>query len=298
MTDNTAAAAGTSQPLRAVAIMMVGVALLNLNEALVKSLTGDYPVGQILFIRAAFVVPWVLLLAYCAGGAHTLKVKRLSGQLLRASCVLASAFLLVSGLAYLPLADTIAVTFAGPLFVTALAPFFLGERVGWRRALAVCAGFIGVLIIIRPGSETIQWAVLFPLGAAFSGAVRDLVTRSICQSESSVAVLFVTTMVVLIASAFTYFLGWEPLATEHITIFAMSGILIAGSHYLIIESFRQGEAALVAPFKYSAILWAIIFGYLFFGDLPDLWTIAGALIVISAGLYILQRELDARESMR
>ncbi len=276
--------------MRGVVCMLLGVILLVLNDALIKSLTLGYPVGQLLFLRGLFVLPWVLMLAYRAGGLRALRVINVRGQAWRGACVIAGSFLFVSGLRHLPLADAVAISFTGPLFITAMAPYALGEQVGWRRRGAVLAGFLGVLIMARPGGEALQWAVLLPLGAALCGGVRDLITRRIARSETTVSMLFVTTSVVMLAGLATAPWGWAPLRSADLWVFAASGVLVAGAHYLTIEAFRHGEAALVAPFKYTTMVWAVLFGYLFFGDLPDAWTIAGAAVVVLAGLYILHRE--------
>jgi len=286
-----------SQPMRAVVCMLIGVSLLALNDGLIKSLTSHYPTGQILFIRGLFALPWIVLLSLRDGGLHRLLIKNVRGQSVRAVCVIASSFLFVSGLVYLPLADAIAAAFTGPLFITAMAPIMLGERVGWRRWVAVIAGFAGVLFMVRPGTEAMQWAILFPLGAALFGGMRDLITRRISRSETSVAVLFVTTSVVMLAGLCTAPFGWDTLSLSHLWTFAGSGLLVACSHYLMIEAFRLGEAAMVAPFKYSSVLWGVLFGFLLFGDLPDMWTLAGAAIVIAAGLYILRREMQLRRGV-
>ena len=283
----TRAAAPT---LRAVVCMLLGVVLLALNDALIKSLTQGYPVGEILFGRGVFVCPWILVFAWRAGGLSALRVVSVKGQALRGLCVIASSFLFVTGLRYLPLADAIAVAFTGPLFVTAMAPYALGERVGWRRRLAVLAGFLGVLIMARPGAEAMQWALMFPLGAALCGGTRDLITRRISRTETTVSVLFVTTLMVVLAGLATVPLGWAPLRAGDLWVFASSGTLIAGAHYLMIEAFRLGEAALVAPFKYTSMVWALLFGFLIFGDLPDASTLLGAGVVVLAGFYVLRRE--------
>lgn len=280
--------------MRGVVCLLLGVILLVLNDALIKSLTLGYPVGQLLFLRGMFVLPWVLMLAYRAGGLRALRVINVRGQAWRGACVIAGSFLFVSGLRHLPLADAIAISFTGPLFITAMAPYALGEQVGWRRRGAVLAGFLGVLIMARPGGEALQWAVLLPLGAALCGGVRDLITRRIARSETTVSMLFVTTTVVMLAGLATVPLGWAPLIAADLWTFAASGVLVAGAHYLMIEAFRHGEAALVAPFKYTTMVWAVLFGYLFFGELPDTWTIAGAAVVLLAGLYILHRETRRR----
>ena len=275
----------------AIACMLVGSAVLTLNDALIKSLAADYPTGQLLFIRGVFVWPWILVFAMRRGGLSSLRINNVSGQFLRGVLVIASAFLFINGLRHLTLTDAIAVAFTGPLFITALAPLVLGEKVGWRRWIAVLIGFAGVLFMLRPGSAALQWAVIFPLGAAVCGGLRDLITRRIAGTETTVAVLATTTTFVLFAGLATApFTAWAPLKTADLGMFAASGALIAVAHTLMIEAFRRGEAALVAPFKYSSLIWATLIGYAAFGELPDGWTIAGAVTIILAGLYVLHRE--------
>lgn len=279
----------------AVMCMLGGTAVLVLNDAIVKSLTDTYETGQILFVRGLFVWPWILVFAFATDGLQALRVHNLQGQALRSICVICSAFLFVTGLRHLTLADTIAIAFTGPLFITAMAPLMLGERVGWRRWLAVMVGFAGVLFMLRPGGDTLQWAVLFPLGAAVFGGFRDLITRRISSTETTLAVLAVTTSVVMLAGLATApFYDWVFIRPADIGMFAISGFLLAIAHTLMIEAFRRGEAALVAPFKYSSLLWGTLIGFLMFGDLPDRWTIFGALIIVAAGLYVLHRETKAR----
>jgi len=275
----------------AIVCMLVGAAILTLNDGLIKLLAGTYPTGELLFIRGLFVWPWILLFVMRRGGLAILRVHNIKGQALRGCCVIAGAFLFITGLRHLALADAVAIAFTGPLFITAMAPLVLGENVGWRRWLAVLVGFAGVLFMLRPGSEALQWAIVFPLGAAICGGLRDLITRRIAGTETTVAVLAVTTTVVLLAGLATApFVDWVQLRPADIATFAASGALIAVAHTLMIEAFRRGEATLVAPFKYSALLWATLIGYLMFDELPDTWTLVGAVVIVLAGLYVLHRE--------
>jgi drug/metabolite transporter (DMT)-like permease len=283
----------------AVLCMLVGTAVLTLNDALIKVLAATYPTGQLLFLRGLCVWPWILLFAARTGGLQTLRINNVKGQALRGVCVIASAFLFINGLRHLTLADAIAVSFTGPLFITAMAPLVLGEKVGWRRWLAVLIGFAGVLFMLRPGSDVLQWAILFPLGAAVCGGLRDLITRRIAGTETTAAVLAATTTAVLVAGLATApFTEWVAVRPDHLAMFAGSGALIAVAHTLMIEAFRRGEAALVAPFKYSALLWATLIGFLIFAELPDRWTIIGAVIIVLAGLYVLHRETQLKRRRR
>ncbi|WNK01088.1 DMT family transporter [Thalassospiraceae bacterium LMO-JJ14] len=282
----------TDSPGKAILCALAGGAVLTLNDGLVKTLTADFPVGQVLALRGLIMYILIFTLAVRLGGVHTAwQIKSWKGQGLRGVCVIGGSFSFVTGLSYLPLADNIAIAFAGPLFVTLMAPVMLGEHVGWRRWAAVLVGFVGVLVIVRPSSSAFQWVAIFPLMASFLGGMRDVLTRKMAASETTVAVLFVTTTSVVGAGFVSYFFtDWMPIETHHLKYYLGSGLLIGVAHYLIIESFRLGEAALVSPFKYSNILWAVLFGYLLFGDLPDGATLLGAFIVSMCGLYILHRE--------
>ena len=288
-----------SEVAPAVLCMLCGAAVLTLNDALIKGLTATYPTGELLFIRGVFVWPWILVFAMRSGGLTSLRIRNLRGQALRAVCVIASAFLFINGLRHLALADVIAVAFTGPLFITAMAPLVLGEKVGWRRWAAVLVGFAGVIFMLRPGGDVLQWAIVFPLGAAVCGGMRDLITRRISGTETTVSVLAVTTTVVLLAGLSTaLFSEWVYPKPADIVKFAISGALLAVAHTLMIEAFRRGEATLVAPFKYSSLLWATLFGFLMFGELPNLWTIVGATIIVLSGLYVFRREAQLRRSLQ
>lgn len=285
---------GSAAPLKGIVCMVAGAALLTANDAVIKWLTGGYPVGQILFLRGIFVLVPIAFFVWRAGGISTLRTRDYKGHAIRAALVLLGTFLFVSGLRYLPLAEAISIAFAGPLFITALAPPLLGERVGWRRWMAVLAGFVGVLIIFKPGGAVFQWAALFTLGASLTGAFRDLLTRRMSAGETSEALLFYTSLGVMLGALASAPFGWKPVALADWGWFALNGLLIGGAHFLMIETFRYAEAALVAPFKYSTVLWATVFGYMIFGDVPETTTLIGGAVVVSAGIYILHRERKRR----
>ena len=290
MGKNTNQGRGSSAPVRAVLCMLLGVAVLTANDALLKWLTGGYHVGQIMFCRGLFVAIPLAFLIWQSGGLRSLHTDNPKGHLIRALLVISGTFLFVSGLKHLPLTDAIAIAFAGPLFITALAPPLLGEHVGWRRWMAVLAGFIGIVIIMRPGLGAFQWAALLPLAASLTGAFRDILTRGMSATETSVALLFYTSLGVLFASMVVSPFVWQPVPIADWGWFAMNGFLIGSAHFLMIETFRYGEAALVAPFKYSGVIWAAVFGYIIWGDIPDLRTVTGVTVIIIAGIYILHRE--------
>ena len=276
--------------LKGVACMIVGCALVTFNDAILKWLTTDLPVGEIMFLRGLFVFLPIVLLAVHEGGLHRLKIQNPRGQGLRAAIVVTGMFLFITGLSLLPIAEAIALTFAGPLFATALAVPFLGERVGWRRWTAVGAGLIGVLVMLRPGESAFVFAALLPLGAAVTGAFRDIVTRRLSVSDSSSSILMVTTVAVTLAGAVTAPFGWQAPTWLEVGFLALAGLLLGAAQYLMIEAVRHAEIGLIAPFKYTSLIWAVMAGYIVFGSVPDIWVMVGSSIVIASGLYILHRE--------
>lgn len=286
MTNFAALPAG----IKGIICMIVAGAFLTANDAVLKWLVGDYSVGQIMFLRGLFAFVPLALLVWRAGGIETLRVYSWRGHALRAVLVITGTFLFVTGLRYLPLADAIAIAFAGPLFITALAPVILGEPVGWRRWTAVSVGFIGVLIIVRPTGAGAQLAGLLPLAASLTGALRDILTRKLSFRETSVSVLFYSTTAVTLAGLATVPFGWAPVATKDYALFALGGFFIGAAHFLMIEAFRLAEAATAAPFKYTSLLWGVALGYVFWQDVPDRWTWTGAAVLVGSGLYILHRE--------
>lgn len=277
--------------LRGIAFMLAGTFFMSLNNAVLKYMSAGYPAGQVLFMRGSFIFIPIAIFIWRAGGFRSARVDSYGGHAIRAAFTIASAFMFVIGVRYLPLADATAISFAGPLFITMLATPMLGEYVGWRRWSAVIVGFVGVLIITRPTGDVVRLAVLLPLGSAFAAAMRDLITRRIAQRETSNSILVTTTAAVALSGLATLPMGWIVPTPGGLGLIAMGGIVSGCGHYCMIETFRNAEAGLVAPFKYSSILYAVGLGYLFWGDLPDAWVIAGTAILVASGLYILRREM-------
>ena len=278
-------------PFKGIAYVIAAGALLALNSTVVKFLIADYTPGQIMSLRALFVYVVVAAFVWRDGGLHTLRTRSITGQVARASCLALTTFLMILSVKRLPLGDVFAINHASPLIMTALAVIFLGERVGWRRWAAVATGFVGVLIMLRPTAAAFQVAALLPLLVAFISAVRDIITRRLAATDSSTATFFVTTTVILLAGlTLSAFSGWKPIKGEDIWLFALAALFQGLGHFLTIEAFRFAEAKVVAPFKYATILWAMVIGFMFWGDVPDIWIITGGSLVVASGLYILHRQ--------
>ena len=285
-------AAASVQAIRPIALMVASSGLLTINDAIIKWLAQTYPVGQVMSLRGALVI--VILVTWAIARRHTsaLRVYNWRLQLTRGGLMSLSTFLFVTALTLMPLADAIAITFAGPILATALAALLLREPVGWRRWSAVAIGFTGVVLMMRPTPELIRLAAIVPLLAALMGAFRDIVTRKMgTGGESTLAILLISTSVVTLVGLLTVPFGWAPVGPLNLALFAGSALLVGFAQGLMIESFRLGEVGLVAPFKYASLVWAVVLGLLVWRDLPGPWTWTGATLVVGSGLYLWRREL-------
>ncbi len=275
---------------RAVAAMFLSGALLTGNDAAVKWLTEDLPVGQIMFLRAALLAAGIGVVLLGRGRAGLLRVGDWQGQGLRALFFVAATVFFVNGLRFLPLADATAITFASPLFTTLLSVPLLGERVRWRRWSAVIVGFLGVLLVVQPTGQGLAWAALLPLGSALAIAYVDIATRRLRSTESSIGILFWTTAAVALAGLVTLPFGWVWPSALQMSLLLLSALLMGGALYLAIEAFRLAEAASIAPFRYSSMIWAVLFGFLVWGTLPSLAAWSGIALIVGSALYIWHRE--------
>jgi drug/metabolite transporter (DMT)-like permease len=286
-------------PIRSIALMVIASGLLTIQDGMVKWIAQSYPVGQVMTLRGLFVIAIVILWAMARRRTSELRVSNWSLQLTRGTLMAISTFLFVTGLTLMPIADAIAIAFAGPVIATALAALLLGERVRWRRWTAIGVGFTGVVVMLRPTPDLVRLVAVVPLLAALFGAFRDIVTRKMgTGGESTPAIMLISTSVVTIAGLLTIPLGWAPLQVADLGWFVASASLVALAQALMIESLRLGEIGLVAPFKYTSLVWAVLLGVVVWGDLPDAWTWVGSTLVVGSGLYIWHREIALARSRR
>ncbi len=267
--------------------MAAGVALLTAYDAISKHLAQSHPVGQVICLRQAatllFIVPYIMTTGWSA-----LRVVSWPGQLARGLLFVGNAVLIVLALKLLPLATVITIMFSSPIFIALLSAPLLAERVAPARWAAVLAGFAGVLIVIRPGAAAFEWALLAALGAAAANALRDLMTRHLARTETSIAILFWSTLLVMAAGALTAPFGWQAITAESAAWFVAAGLFGAAGHFLMIEAFRLAEAAVVSPMRYTAIIWGAVIGFAVWGEIPDAWVLTGSAVIIASGIAMMR----------
>jgi drug/metabolite transporter (DMT)-like permease len=273
----------------AIVTICIGVGFLVLNDAIAKLLTSHYEPAQIIFVRNMIAAPLIAAAIYVLRGSAGLRTQSLHVHALRGVLMFAGAYLYFRSLAVLPLAEATALVFSAPIFITVLSVPLLGETVGWRRWGAVLVGFLGVLIIVQPGGAAFQPAALLVLATAVLYALFMISARWIGRDEGLwTMMLFVVLFPGLYAAPFAVAV-WTPLRPEDVPHFLGMAVLGSLGITLIGQAFRMAPAAIVAPFDYTAIVWAAALGWLIWGDLPSLWTYVGAAIIIASGIFILLR---------
>lgn len=280
---------------RAVAYMIVGAMLLTSQDAITKWLLQWHGVGEVMFWRGLLSLPMIGALVWFEGGRDLLRSRNPKVNLLRAFFALLTSVLVVVSFHFMPLADALAVIFVNPLLLTALSIPLLGEKVGWRRWLAVGFGFAGVLAITRPGFEGgAGLAVLIPLSAALFAALRDITTRKLGGQDSATTVMLYTMLVATVGGALSlpFEASWPSGTSLAWLVFA--ALLLTASHWFTIGALHLAEAGLVAPFKYLSLVWAAVLGFLVWDDVPDLWKVAGAALIVASSLYTAHREARRR----
>jgi len=274
-------------------MMCAGVACICVNDAIAKTLTASYSPLQILFLRNVIALPFALFIALKMGGTEALRSFRPATHLLRAVVWICATILFFTSIKYLRLAEATALIFVAPMFVVAISAVFLGEQVGWRHWLAVVAGFVGVLIVIRPGSAMFQPVSLFSVGTAFLYALLLISARWVDSRESVWTVLLYLTGAAAFLSGLIVPFVWTALRVDELWLFFGIAAFGTAGVTMITQAFRLAAAAVVAPFDYSALLWATGLGWFIWGEVPDLATFLGAAIIILSGVFMVLRERTA-----
>ncbi len=285
-----------SENLRGILLMCASMAAFTINDTFMKSVTQTMPLFQTIGLRGLIAVVGLTVLALATRAFQFRPNRRDAGLiLLRSLADVAATVTFLTALLHMPLANLSAILQALPLLITLGAALVYGDKIGWRRMTAILVGLIGVLIIIRPGTEGFDRWSLLGVASVACVVVRDLSVRPLQgQVPSTVVALGAAVAVTLMGWTGTVFQGWQhPTGSEAIRILGAGLFLIVG-YLTSVGAMRHGDIGMIAPFRYTSLIWAIVLGFLVFGNLPDFWTLIGATVVIAAGLFTLWRERQLR----
>jgi drug/metabolite transporter (DMT)-like permease len=276
--------------LTGITLLVISAAIFGVVDGLSKILADTQSVGQIVWARYALGLPVLLVTTKPASWVRLFGTKRPALQIARGLTPLVISVTMVLGVRYLPLAEATVILFAGPLFVLALSAPFLGERVGAASWISVIVGFIAVVVVARPGLSELSTYALFPLLGAVFFALLQLITRRLgAAGENPTTTLAWTLLVGIIVSTPFAAATWAPLTPTTWLVMIGLGLVFGVSQLLMIRALARAPAGLLAPFNYVQIVSAVIFGILVFGDVPDVWTFVGIVMIVGAGIFVARR---------
>lgn len=298
---------------KGIAFVIVGVFVFSLQDVIIKAVSGRYPVHEIVFIRGLVAAPVLLMIAYHEGGLASLRTRRMGLHLLRGAAFFAAYTCFYLGVAALPLAETVTLANSAPLFVTALSVPLLGERVGPRRWLAVCAGFAGVVVVMRPGASMMDPAAVLPVLAALLYAIGSIITRRLGKTDTGSTMALYTALFGLVAGATIgltigngrfatgqhsslQFLvrAWTFPDWSDLGLIALCGVIAAAGFYCLSQAYRVTRPAIVAPFEYVSVPLGILWGYLFWSEVPQAHMVMGIFLIVGSGIYVLRSSRAGR----
>lgn len=299
----------------AIFFIVLGMVCISVNDMLIKHLSGDYPLHQMVFARSAIGIVFSLIFVQFEGGWGILRTRRPGLHVLRGLVIVGANMTYFAALAVLPLADATAMFYVAPLFITLLSIPILGEQVGLRRMAAVCLGFVGVLVMMRPGSGTAamieaKWVLVLPVVAAFLYASMQILTRLLgVTSKASAMAVYIQAMFLVVGAVFFLVAGdgrfaegvenpsvvfllraWIWPAPEDLWVFGLLGGMSAIIGYCLSQAYRLGDAATIAPYEYVALPLAVLWGWIIFGALPGLDAWLGIFLIMASGVYVFLRE--------
>ena len=296
----TLPAPSNSQIFRGMRLILITVVLFAIQDTISKYLTRYYPASMILWVRYLIHVALFLAIVLPRKGTSAIRTERLPIQLLRGAIMALSALFFTLALKYIPLAEASAIAYISPILVTLLAVLILKEKMEKGLWGALFFSFAGVLILIRPGSDLFTWAAFLPLVNAVTFATYQILTRHLSGLESPYSLMFYPGLMGLLMYSFSLPSTWvTPENAWHIFLLIALGVLAVSSQILMIKAFEIAPASRLAPFGYTQLIWTTLFGYLFFGDFPDQWSLAGIGILIVSGIYCANHQrLSGKEARR
>ncbi len=282
--------------VRGILLMCAAFLLFSMLDATAKLLRQTYPVAQVGWVRYAGQVVVAMVLLWPHLRHRPWRSTKPALQIVRGLLLFGATVCNILALRYLQLAETASIYFATPLIVAAMSVPLLGERVGPRRWAAIVVGFVGVLIVIRPGFGMVHWAVGFSCLTALCGASYQILTRKVAGADRAHTALLYSGAVGAIAITPFAPIGWVAPDGVGVALMIAIGVLAGFGHWLLTIAHAHASAPILAPFSYTQIIWMPVLGYLLFGDVPTIWTLVGGSIVVASGLYLLHREQVAKRA--
>jgi len=276
--------------------MTFAMLCLSVNDVLVKGLSKAFPIWEVIFFRAlSGVIISVILIIFF--GWRTLKTEKPLGHLTRAFASVACVVFYFFGLKHLMLSENVAIVHSAPILATLLAVPFLGEKLGFHRITAVVLGFVGVLVIVKPGSDLFRLETLFPLAAAFFMAIAYLATRFLMSTESSVSIIFNYSLALLITSLVFFPNNFVIPSLYNLIPLMALGVMGSLGHYFMSQAAKSAEVVVITPFEYTSFIFLGIMGYFFYNEVPDASVITGMLLIVLSGIYIVYREQQKKKNI-
>lgn len=272
--------------------MVLSMGGFALNDALIKTVAGELPLFQAIFLRGVLAALVIGAVAW-GRGALAMRPGRQDARLIGMRCAgeIGGTLCFLTALFHMPLASATAILQSVPLAMTLGAALFLGEPVGWRRYAAIAVGFVGVLIIVRPGTEAFNASALWAVAAIGFIVLRDLSTRRLSGEVNALGLVFVSgTALTLVAGALAFATEWRPVEAGHVARLGLAAAFLLVGWVAGVNAMRIGEIGFVQPFRYILLVWAMLLGIAMFGEWPDAWMLAGSIVVVATGLFTFYRE--------
>ena len=279
--------------------MCLAMALFITNDALVKHVSASMPAAQLIFIRGLFATGLLLIAAFFMGALRPAALAQGEAwhQLTQPPVITRAALDALATMAYLtslfhlPIGNASAINMASPMFIALYAAVAWREQVSMSRWLAIAGGFAGVLLIVQPAADAFNAWSLLCLIATLLHTARDLITRQIALSVPSILITLTTSIAVLLLTGpWSLLQGWVPVDNTQLALLATASVFLSSAYYLVIIGMRSGDLSLVAPFRYSGLIYALLVGWLVWGDVPDAWSWSGIVLMVASGLFMLRRQ--------
>ena len=273
-------------------LMMGSMACFTLNDTLVKLTDGAVPLFQLIFLRGLLTTSMIFGLRGRSGKAALRFARRdWTFILMRSAAEIFGAYFFLSALIHMPLANATAIMQITPLTITLVSSVVLKEAVGWKRLSAIMVGFVGVLLIVKPGAEGFNVWSVYALIAMCCVTIRDLATRQLSPGVPSMSVTLITAVVITTTSGLASLTeDWAPITSELGALIVGAAVFVLGGYFFSIHAMRAGEVSFVSPFRYTGLIWALVLGLVMFGDWPGWMTLLGSGIVVATGMFTLYRE--------